>query len=92
MLGVGKLDELLEIVDCAVDKDTVGVVARKASRKDSIGAGGQDQDVVGVCLAISTLDRLVVRVDASGSGVDVVVERSLCLGILHYSSVACRDM
>lgn len=41
-----KGNQSLEVIDGAVDKDALGVMAWRVARKDSIGAGGEDEDVV----------------------------------------------
>jgi hypothetical protein len=53
---VGKVNEADQVVNGAVHKDTIGVVAGYNSWNDGAGASGQDKDVVGDYLACFAVD------------------------------------
>lgn len=72
-----EVNESLQIRDCAVDEDAFGIVARCVGWEDGIGAGGEDEDIVGDDVPGGCPDGLTVRVDLGDSGVEVVIEPTL---------------
>lgn len=61
-------------MDGSVDEDALGIVAGGMCGENGIGAGREDEGIVGYYVAGRGSDCLVVGVDVGDSGVEVVIE------------------
>lgn len=72
-----EFNQTFQVLDGSVNEDALGIVARSMCGEDGIGAGREDEDVVGYYIACRGFNGLVVGIDVGDSGVEVVVERSV---------------
>lgn len=69
-----ELDKTFQVLDCSVNEDTVGIMARSVCGEDCIGACSEDQNIIGNGVASRCPDGLVVGENIGDFSVEVIIE------------------
>jgi hypothetical protein len=83
-----KIDQILQILDCAIYKDAFGIVAWCVSWEEGIGTCCEDEDIVGDCFSGRAGNEFLFGVYLGDSCVEVIVQRAFrTIRVLHYQLV-----
>lgn len=87
MLGC-EVDQSLQIRDCTIDKDALGVVTGRVCGENCIGASGENEDIVGDRFPGGRLYGFIFRVDFDNASIEMVVESTLFEGSVLFRKMS----